>query len=300
VSHVAKSTPAFGPLRPAWPHRLLAAWCRRPNHPGKLRLLRWVKRLLGIRDLVVSLEPGVVVSLDWSDFVQREMLFHGAYEPGTLALFRRLLADAELFVDIGAHVGQYSLVAAAALAGRGRVCAFEPTPKTAARLLQNVRHSAATNLRVYTFGISDTAGLATMTEPEPHLPGAENSGGTRIAGEYTLASHTIATVPLATVAATEGWHRIDVAKIDVEGHEAHVLRSLFAAGVPRPRHLLIEFIPDSFAYDGRPEQIPELLRTHGYELRDIRGVPCVDTVPRNIPEGNLWATRCPRTAPPLQ
>ncbi len=272
---------------PPWNHRLVAAWCRRPNHPLKLRLLRWARWLLRVGDVRTVVSSGVVMELDPGDYVQREILFHGAYETASLALVRRLLADATVFVDIGAHVGQYSLTAAAALAGRGRVYSFEPTPKTGARLLRNARLSGTDNLHVLTFGVSDTAGLAHMAEPPPTVDHGQNWGGTRITGERQPLGHTIATFPLATVAASLGWKNLDVVKIDVEGHEAHVLRALFAPGVPRPRHLLVEHIPSAFDAD----EVPTLLRAHGYLVRDITGrtfAPGDDAAA--LPEANLWAS----------
>lgn len=279
------------PSVPPWRHRFVAAWCRRPAHPLKLRLLGWTKRLLRVDEVRAVVAPGVVMELDPGDYVQREILFHGAYEPASLALVGRLLADATVFVDIGAHVGQYSLAAAAALAGRGRVYAFEPTPKTGARLLHNARLSGAENLHVFTFGVSDAVGLAHMAEPPPTLDHGQNWGGTRITGERRAGGHTIATFPLALVAASLGWKNIDVVKIDVEGHEAPVLRALFAPGVPRPRHLLVEHIPTAFSAGGDPDEVPALLRTHGYLVRDITGRPFAPGDSAAVlPEANLWAS----------
>jgi len=253
----------------------------------KLRLLGWAKAALGVRDVRTQVRPGVTMDLDEHDFVQREILFHGAYERETIERFIRLIADATVFVDIGAHVGQYSLLAAAQLAGRGDVFAFEPTPKTAARLLHNIALSGLTNVQVFTVGISDAAGFAHMAQPH-----ALNWGGTQIQpGRPAGGGHAIATAPLAEIARFCGWRRIDIVKIDVEGHEPQVLRSLFAPGVPRPRHILLEFKPSWFEYEGRPANIPSVLAANGYRVRDVTGQDYV--AGQELPDHNLWAEAKP-------
>lgn len=80
-----------------WRHRLVAAYWRRGEHPSKLRLLGWLRWLLGVRAVRTAVVSGVVMELDDTDYVQREILFSGGYELATLRLFDRLVVDERQF-----------------------------------------------------------------------------------------------------------------------------------------------------------------------------------------------------------
>lgn len=269
---------------PNWRHRLVARYYRAAEHRGRLRLLGLLKRFLGVDEVRATVRPGVVMELDDSDYVQREILFHGAYEPETVALVERLLSagGASVFVDIGAHVGQYSLRAARLLEPHGEVVAFEPTPTNAAQFQLNARLSALANIRLLACGVSDASGLARMAQLHP-----ANSGGTAIVHDQRPISHVASLVTMADAVHATGLTRIDVMKIDVEGHEPAVLRSVFSPGVPRPRHLIVELLPTAFDYEGGADSIPAYLRGQGYTLRTVTGEPFDPRAA--LLESNLWA-----------
>jgi len=270
----------------SWRDRLLAAWYRRPEHPAKRRLLGWAHRLLCLPEVTVSVAPGVTLRLDPRDFVEREILFHGAYEPVTLSLVRRLLSPGAVFVDVGAHVGQYSLHALAVVGSKGRVLAFEPSPATAARFRWNASLSSATGVILHHFALSDIVGVAALHHPVFHSVHGFNSGGATLAASSGGAEYQVALLPCTAVPALANLARIDVLKIDVEGHELQVLHSLFVPGVPRPKHIVLEYLPATF-----PEAatIPALLREQGYALSDVDGSPFEQNALTELPEGNLWA-----------
>ena len=63
------------------------------------------------------------------------------YEPGLTTMVLDHLHPGGVFVNVGPHLGYFSLLLAAAVVGRtGQVHAFEPTPTTYAVLSTNVRH----------------------------------------------------------------------------------------------------------------------------------------------------------------
>ena len=74
--------------------------------------------------------------------------------------------------------------------------------------------------------------------------------------------------------------------MDIEGHELEALEGLFFGEAFRPRHLLVEFVPDAFAYG---YALPAYLRERGYELFTVLGEPYDGKA--HVPEGNLWARR---------
>ena len=295
---MSSSAPASGPPGPApisWRHRLVARYHRSAEHPGRLRLLGWLKRLLGVRTVRVEVAAGVVMELDDADFVQREILRHGGYELDTLRLFERLMRDADGFLDVGAHHGQYALRAARALADRGgRVFAVEPSPSNAAALLRNAALSGLTNLDVCTIALSDAPGLLRLVQPQ-----AANTGGSHLTADKSAARDGltlhVAVHPFADVAPLVPAAAFDLVKIDVEGYEGRVLASIFSRGL-RPPQILLEYLPAHFNY-GLERDLPAWLESHGYEVMTVTGAPYQKGQP--LPDDNLWARRIDRaTASP--
>lgn len=271
----------------SWRHRIVARYFRAAEHPGRLRLLRWLKRLLGVGMVRAEVFPGVVMDLDESDYVNREILLHGGYELATLALFDRLICDARGFLDIGAHHGQYSLRAARRLAARGgRVAAFEPMPPTAAKLLHNAALSGLTNIDCYSFALSDAGSIAFIVQSQDWNSGGSRVLASNVADGAQRNSIHVAVRPFAEVAPFLPLEAFDLVKLDIEGHEARVLTSLFNTLQARPKHLIVEFTPLAFAY-AVPGGLPAWLSNFGYTIRTVTGEAYAADGP--LPDSNLWA-----------
>lgn len=276
--------------RPDWRHRLLVRYYRTPEHLGRLRLLGWLKRFLRVDLVRVEVSPGVVMDLDDRDFVQREIIVHGGYELATLARFDALLATARGCTDFGGHMGLYTLRAARSFAPRhGRVFTVEPTPAHSHALLRNAALSGLRNISLCTAACSDAPALLRMIAPHE-----SNTGGSRLAADGTDDLRAIPLhVPVRPAGELVGAIPppcLDLVKIDVEGHEFRILRSLFAATAIRPRDILFEFKPQDFSY-GDPAAELQWLRSEGYELRDVAGKAFVSGMP--LPDDNLWAHHTP-------
>ena len=67
----------------------------------------------------------------------------GSYEREQTELFAKLVGPGSTVLDIGAHVGYYTLLAARLMRGQGKVVAFEPDPKNAAFLRRHVSANRA-------------------------------------------------------------------------------------------------------------------------------------------------------------
>ena len=265
-----------------WRERLLAAFMRSPEHRMK-HVGEWLlKRSLRLTDVSVVTSTGVRYLLAPGDLVQREIVLHGAYEPDTLALVRRLLEPGDTMVDVGAHVGQFALHASRAVGESGTVVAVEPNPRTYQRLLHNIALNGARNVVPVLGAVSERAGVAPM-----QLPPEGNWGMSRIAADGG-ADYRALSMPLSAILEALGVRRVDVLKIDVEGVEELVLRSLDMSSDHRPRHIFLEFIPDLAAHQGgSAHRVLEWLRSSGYALLDVDGRPFDGT--SALRESNLWA-----------
>ena len=188
------------------------------------------------------------------DHVGRSIALWGRYEREELDLLMRaatpLVDRAGVCLDIGANVGNHALFFAEHFA---QVLAFEPNPRTFALLQFNA--ALRGNVRCFDFGLSDADGLATLTVPRDNAGMATLHGGSGDA----VACQLRRLDDLELVAS----QRVSLIKIDVEGHEAAVLRG--ARGLLlRDRPLVVfEQAAAGVRSDGGCD-VMDLLRDCGY------------------------------------
>ena len=87
-------------------------------------------RLVG-PSLLVELEPGLFIRPLGLSAVEVGIIRKGMFETETVGAFAALLTPGMTVMDVGANVGQFTLVAARRVGPSGRVHAFEPTPHLA-------------------------------------------------------------------------------------------------------------------------------------------------------------------------
>jgi FkbM family methyltransferase len=214
-----------------------------------------------------------------------------------LYLTRLLLKSGDLFVDGGANIGIFTLVAAAKVGSTGKVLACEPAPQSAAMLRQNVELNDFSWVEVKQAALAERAGHQPFT-----VFGGDASGFSSFAPE-SVAGAQVCTVELLTiddlVAAPER-SRLGLVKLDVEGAELRVLQgakdTLGAVGPD----MLVEIEPDHLARQGGSvAELRRLLGGLGYQAYGVRwasdghgiqGQRCGDWLP--APESpNLFLTR---------
>jgi FkbM family methyltransferase len=151
-----------------------------------------------------------------------------AFEPPMPTLFLRAVRERPgLVIDVGANTGFYALIAAGA-SPENRVLAFEPDPS----VLDDLRRNIALNgfedrITVQAHALSDRIGKAPLFVPTQEHGLIETSSSLEAAfKEAHSAVHEVEVTTLDTLLG--GWRdrlrRVTVIKVDVEGHEAPVLR----------------------------------------------------------------------------
>lgn len=135
-----------------------------------------------------------------------------------------LLRAGQIFFDVGANVGFYSLLGSRLVRGTGRVIAFEPMPRNLAFLYRHVRLNRAENVTILPLACADACSTELFVAGENHALG-RLEGSKRESGEAPPQAPGIlvATISLDAAAQKLGL-RPDVVKIDVEGAELRVLQ----------------------------------------------------------------------------
>ena len=160
------------------------------------------------------------------------------YEPFVTNAIKSHLSPGDCFVDIGASLGFYSILAGRAVGPSGKVIACEPGVQNQSLLLLNIHHNQLTNVAVHSVAISETSEILAYTRFSSNGAITDFDGNPRTLDTCDL----VRAVPLDYLLERE--ERIDVVKIDVEGAEGRVIRSAQAILTKHRPTLFFEFTPN--------------------------------------------------------
>jgi FkbM family methyltransferase len=178
-------------------------------------------------DLVTLGPVELYVPRDDPDIGSR-MIRRGAHQPYLAGLLRRILTSGMTFVDVGANIGYFSLLAAPIVGETGRVVAIEPAERNCRLMHRSAVRSGFGNVHLFPFAVWDQPGALVYL--------AQGSNGTvaelRAAPDLPPGGRLVPTSTLDDLVA--GLDRIDVIKLDVEGAEFRVLRGAVRTLERRP------------------------------------------------------------------
>jgi len=197
--------------------------------------------------------------------IDRFIYFWGCWEPNETWVIRKLLRRNDVFVDVGANDGYFSLLASTLVGPSGQVLALEPIPTTVAELRANIGLNGLANITVIESAASDDAGELSLTMP--------TRAGT---GMTTLR-------PIDGISCRVTCNRLDrilahgptprLVKIDVEGAELKALRGLEGVFLARdPPDVLCEVTASYLEQVGASaREVYSLMEGFGYRAYLVRG-----------------------------
>jgi FkbM family methyltransferase len=237
---------------------------RRDFQQGPVRAI--AKRLWWRVRWRFSKKPWIVRMDDGSRIVTHKsgsgalIYYQGASEPETSSFLDRFLKPGMVFVDAGAHVGEYTVRAARLVGPSGQVHAFEPAPETFDILRQSVKLDGYTNVRLNRAALYDAdTTVEFRIDEQPTLSSilAENTEGDK------------ETIKVPAMRLDTYWRvasrPIDLVKVDVEGAELDVLHG--ATGLLARPFWIFEYSSDNYAQQGhQAADVLGAFRDLGYEL----------------------------------
>lgn len=167
----------------------------------------------------------------------------GQWEPAESQILLRGLRPGMRVIDVGAHVGYFSVLCALRVRPGGTVHAFEPAPAHLRLLRANLLLNDCSEVEVHALALSD------RSEQRPLHLCMENPGDHRL---QAIAGRETVLVEAATLDDVLGNAHVDFMKVDTQGWEAHVLLGMAACIARNRAHLgmLIEFAPGLLAQAG--------------------------------------------------
>jgi len=150
------------------------------------------------------------------------------YEPETAVLIDLLLPQKGVFFDVGANWGHFSLYAASQKGFAGQIHSFEPMPSTFKDLVASIKETGLERvITAHNLALSDSAGGARMI-----IPDGVHSGLAMISSESAGIPMHLARLDALDLP------KPDLIKIDVEGHEAAMIRGA-AATISASRPMIL-------------------------------------------------------------
>jgi FkbM family methyltransferase len=170
--------------------------------------------------------------------IGRAITRNRTYEPHVGARLAELLAPGHTFVDVGANVGWFSLLAASMVGPTGDVRAVEANPDNCALIRRSVRLNGVEDIvRIHPVAASDQAATMVLS-PQAGSNGIVDDGG-RFAAQFdTRLVHALALDDLLHDVA-----RLDVVKIDIEGGEHRAVLGFSDLLTKFRPHVLAEHSP---------------------------------------------------------
>jgi FkbM family methyltransferase len=233
---------------------------------GKGRLTNWIGGMASrfTPEAECHPVPGALVVVSLDDRIGR-LKWTGCYERELVRLLRRTLDPDMTFVDVGAQIGYFSIVAAALVGAGGAVYSFEPDPDCFSRLVRNSRAYpwvAASNTAV-----ADRTGEIRFYRS----PKQSESGWRAIFNEDgERAELSVRVCTLDSWQLIKGIETIDFLKIDVEGAEYRVLEGAQAT-IARTRPIMcVEANEECLSRDSKSvSSMLQLLTRWGYVTQGL-------------------------------
>jgi FkbM family methyltransferase len=234
---------------------LLAIETARPGvFRRKLRLAHyWLTGYVQVDGHMIYFDPQ-----DPSDLTRIIVSTH-EYDPEETAAVRSLLRRGDTFIDVGANIGWYTIMASDVVGKEGRVIAFEPSPPSFDILRRNVNINKLNNVKIEQKALSNKRGTVAF-----HIEGAYS----RLQEIHLDRKDVeVEAVPLDEYL-KDFRGEIGMMKIDTEGAEGLILAGM--RGILRnnpPRAIMLEFTPRLYPKTGfDPEAMLRELHEFGYEI----------------------------------
>ena len=224
--------------------------------------------------VIKEIAPGVRLFIDLSDHVIGLNILRGGYEREEIEFVRSVLSAGDTAIDVGGHIGFFTMEMAAMVGPTGAVYSFEPYGPNADLLERSIDENRFEDRVTFQrAAVGATTGTATLTFPAETL----NSGGAYLlrAGTSPLTGNQKADVPLVALDDVKVRGRVRLIKMDVEGAEPQVIRGAARVLAEHQPIILSELHPTQLqrASGVTADQFLDQMRAVGYRARTVAGAP---------------------------
>jgi FkbM family methyltransferase len=264
-------------------YRLLRKWGDRPGYESRAAMLAkcepFLLKIGVLGPARVQIESKISFFLDPRDLVPATILKTGEWQPEIWDSLSPSLPENAVFYDVGAHIGYFSMKAAARVGTAGRVVAFEPNPETLKLLSDNVSANGFANITVEPIACTDREQTLTLFAAPRANTGASSLSrdNAAIVENEAPKPYPVRGRPIDDITDELKLGRVDAIKIDVEGAEGLVLRGAIKTLNRFHPKVVLEVVPRQLAsFQTTPEDIAKLLESAGYTFHRALGTEQTD------------------------
>ena len=247
--------------------------------PAKIRAklkpfyLKWSLRHFRRPEVVFITRHGFHIKLDPINRAVDEYVFiHRNWEPDIAAVIQAKLKPGNVFVDVGANIGYFSMLSASIVGKRGKVISFEPIKRLAEQIRFSADYNHFKNIDIENLAMGSIPAVMTLEI----MPG--NVGGSSLVKQINSGQSEVVNVSTLDEE-LKNYDRIDLIKIDVEGYEFQVLKGAENIIKSCKPEIILEFSPSVYAKQkvNNTKKILELIISLNYSIQDLNyGYPCLN------------------------
>jgi len=231
--------------------------------PGMYKLYKWLMNVIYPDGKVLVIKNGPLTGFLWKRYrCHQAWMAMGMYEPHVSEIISSVLKPGDVFYDIGANAGYFSLLGAKLVNPEGIVVAFDPVPINVNTISENISINNFSNVcKVVSFAVSDRSGEMELIIPKvnanSHLavfdaPNVKESGMAIKVSSITLDEFSLSNPIPALI------------KMDIEGAEVAALNGAFE--MLHKHHPTLLISTHSVELD---KEVKEIIYSHGYDLNNI-------------------------------
>jgi len=261
---VPPMTPWLKDLNRKWHWLTSQEEFRRAPFSTCARLISWRARCLLRKAAIVNLRRwnmSIFLPPRWRGIEKLVFVFREHYEPELIYL-EKVLSSKAVFIDVGANLGIYTLVASRLVGQAGRVIAVEPSFQSFPVLQKNIVLNRLTNVLPLSVALAEKAGKTWLHHGRD--PGQNTLGNDPSCNGV---GEAVFTETLDSVLLEASIDQVDVIKMDVEGAEELVLRGASRVLAFKRPVIIFEFHPEAAQRLGlSPNGAWKLLEGLNYEF----------------------------------
>lgn len=210
---------------------------------------------------------GYKILLDpYDSILNLELLKYGtSYEQFEAKLFEEYIREGDVVLDIGAHVGYYTFIAAKKAGDFGKVYAFEPDPNNFTLLKKNVELNGFKNVVLINKAVSNQNEEITL-----YLSDNDRGSHSTYKRQDSKGHITVKAI-MGDEFFKNNDTRVDVIKMDIEGAEPAAIAGMSHL-ITKNKNITLftELYPSLLVSAGsNTEQYLSTLKKHGFRLYNI-------------------------------
>jgi FkbM family methyltransferase len=229
----------------------------------------FINKLMGmsVSDRDVKIVQGIAAGLKFNGGSGNPDFALGKYELPLQETLASYLKPGEVFYDIGANIGFFSILGAKLVSSKGKVYAFEPVPDNVARIHHNARLNNFSQITVIAKAVSESTG-------EGELLLTKNIGGHTLASADrppdVQGSMTVDLISIDDLIARGELTPPNLVKVDVEGAELDVLQGMKQTLAQYQPIVIYEIdAKQQEVFERKQQAVVDFLEAQSYQIQPI-------------------------------